>query len=102
MSRKRKFTPKPPPPPSGGRMKKIQSDVRWIIEKTSSMDTNPAAIEIKKSAEYWLRVTRGSHWAKMNVLGKTHPDVLEMVEKCKSEGLQVILNYDLTFGDRPQ
>ena len=81
-------------------MRQIVKDVDWIIRKTSGIETNPAAIEINKSAKYWKRVTRKAHWGEMKRLGKNHADVIEMIEDVKTKGNEIILNYDLTFGDR--
>ena len=101
MKRKKKYDKVPPSPPSGGRMKVIVRKIIWVINKTGGMKSDPEAIKILKDAKHWKNVTRKSHWKEMKRLGKDHADVIEMIEDVKTKGNEIVLNYDLKFGDRP-
>ena len=76
-------------------LKQLRGKIKILVRRLDgNSDSN--ALEIVQRANHWLKVDSRSHWAKY----KTGEDVSSEVSQIKERGGEIVLHYNLTFGDK--
>ena len=75
-------------------LKQLRGKIRSVMRKLDE-NSNSNALEIVQQANHWLKVDSRSHWAKY----KRGEDVSSEISQIKQRGGEIVLCYNLTFGD---
>ena len=75
-------------------LKQLRAKIRILVRNLDGK-ANTDAIDIIQQANHWLNVDSKSHWSKM----KKGEDVSKDISQIKEKGNEIVLHYNLTFGD---